>query len=188
MAIPNSLTQFGSPTTIIWGMASDAAGETYVMGDFDTYVLFDNDVLGTPHLDSIGNGYYSASFMSKFDGNGNPLWARPASTAAAGAGLVNLRGIALAPDGIWANGVIENVASFGTHPVTSSLTCIGTPTCNIVYQFSGGVAKITDASLALPVTLFGEQQSGTNFQFSFVSQSGRTHTVLGGPIFRWGVG
>lgn len=175
---PQLLTQFGSPTVILWGMATDAAGDSYLMCDFDEYVTFGNYVLGAPHLDSIGNGYYSASFMAKFDKNGNPLWARPASTAAAGAGLVNLRGIALAPDGIWANGVIENVAAFGTHQVGSSLTCIGSPSCTTVYQFSGVVAKITDAALALPVTLFGMTQSGTNFQFSFNSQAGHTHYVL----------
>jgi len=171
---PQLATAFGSPTTLTWATLPDAFGNIYVGGDFDTFSFFGNDILAAPHEDSIGNGYYSQAFLAKFDRDGNPLWAR---LAQAQYNLVNFRSLAVAPNGIWACGVIKSPTTFGSNVVSSSLTCFGSPFCTITYQFSGVLGMITDRTLGLPVTLLNPHDNGVNFQFSFQSESGFTHSV-----------
>ena len=93
--------------------------------------------------------------------------------------LVNLRGLALASDGIWACGVCKSPTAFGTNTVYSSITCIGSPFCTLTYHYSGVLAKITDGAAGpLPVTLLNPQNSGVAFQFQFLSQAGFNHSIL----------
>lgn len=172
---PQSLTAFGSDSTMIWSILAAANGGVYVSGDFDNYSIFGNDIIAAPVLSSIGDGYFSDGFLAKFDENGNPLWAR---IAVPQADLVNLRGLASAPDGVWACGIIDSPTSFGSILVSSSISCIGSPFCTIVPSWSGVLAKITDAaSSGSPVTLSSPQSVGGNFEFSFLSQSGSVHVV-----------
>jgi hypothetical protein len=173
---PQFLTTFGSSSTQPWSILAAPDGGVYVSGDFDTYSYFGNDLLAGPHLDSIGSGYFTDGFLAKFDHNGSPLWAR---TAEPQDNLVNLRGLTLASDGVWACGVLKSPTSFGSILVGSSLTCIGSPFCTLTYYESGVLAKITDGAVtALPVTLLNPQNNGVNFQFQFQSQSGFNHSVL----------
>ena len=173
---PQLLTAFGSPTTLPWSILAAADGDVYLSGDFDTYSFFGNDMIAAPRLDTIGTGYFSAGFLAKFDRNGNPLWARPATSQS---NLVNLRGLALAADGIWACGVIKSPTAFGTNVVASAITCIGSPFCTLAHHYSGALAKITDGAAGpLPVTLLNPQNSGAAFQFQFLSQAGFNHSIL----------
>jgi len=173
---PQLLTAFGSDTTMLWSILPASSGGVYVSGDFETYSVFGNDILAGQHLTSIGTGYFTDALLAKFDANGNPLWARSAIPQS---NLVNLRGLTAAPDGVWACGVVQSPTSFGSILVGSSLTCIGSPFCTLVYYQSGVLAKITDSAVsALPVTLINPQNNGANFQFQFLSQSGFNHNIL----------
>jgi hypothetical protein len=171
---PQLATSFGSATTGLYATAPDASGNIYVAGDFDTYSFFGNDILAAPHQDSIGNGYFSHAFLAKFDRNGNSLWARPAVSQY---NFVNCRALVVVPDGVWACAIIKSPTAFGTNTVTSSITCIGSPICTLVYHESGALGRITESAVALPVTLLNPHDSGGNFQFSFQSKSGFTHAV-----------
>ena len=171
---PQFLTTFGNPNTMPWSILAATDGGVYVSGDFDTYSFLGNDLIAGMHLDSIGNGYFSDGFLAKFDVNGNPLWVRIAEPQG---NLVNLRGLALATDGVWACGLIKSPTAFDTILVDGATTCVGSP-CTPVYDYSGVLAKITDSGVgALPVTLLNPQANSGNFQLVFQSQSGHTHTV-----------
>ena len=177
---PQLASAFGSPTTQPWTALADGSGNVFVGGDFDFYSVFGSNILAAPRYETIGNGFYGQAFLAKFDRNGNSLWARKAESPA----IVGLRGIALAPDGIWATGFCRSSNSlptvFGSNQVQSSLEAIpGLPFVIFVWHTSGYLAKITDgAAAALPVTLVNPKYPGSSFQFSFTSQSGFTHTVL----------
>jgi hypothetical protein len=96
-------TTYGSVTATPFAAVADAKGNLYVSGDFDTYAIFGNDIIATPIATRPFNGlYFSQAFLSKFDLNGNPLWARDAVVSSYG--TVNFGGIALATDGVWASG------------------------------------------------------------------------------------
>ncbi len=171
---PWMLTSYGSSNTIPWSIQADAAGDVYVLGDFDAYSWFGNDLIAAPHLETIGSGYFSDGFLAKFDANGNPLWAR---TAVSQAGLVNLRGLALASNGIWACGVIKSPTAFGTNLVYGATTCVGSP-CTPTNDDTGVLAQFLDVTTtAQPVSLLDPQVGGGNFQFAFVSQAGFSHNV-----------
>ncbi|MEH1905302.1 MAG: SBBP repeat-containing protein [Nostoc sp.] len=51
-----------------WGIAADASGNTYVMGDFSDTVTFANT--------SLTSGGGNDSFIAKLDSSGNVLWAQ----------------------------------------------------------------------------------------------------------------
>jgi hypothetical protein len=168
-------TSFGSESTYPWAAIADVNGNVYLAADFDGYSSFGNKILSAPHRDSIGAGYYSHGLVAKFDRDGNPLWARAAT---AQTNNVNFRGLALASDGIWVCGFAKAPANFGTNLVWSSTECIGTPFCTITWHNSGVLGKITDGiATALPVQIVNATKAGNNFQFSFVSQNGLSHTV-----------
>ena len=168
-------TSFGSQTTTPWAAVADASGNVYVGGDFDTYSMFGNDIIAAPFYETIQNGIPGQGFVAKFDRNGNPLWARLAQSQSS---YLNTRDLALASDGIWSCGFFNQTASFGTMTIYGGITCIGFPICTLQYHPSGYLGKITDSGVvALPVTLLNPQNSGVNFQFQFLSQSGFTHAV-----------
>jgi hypothetical protein len=167
---------FGSSTTTPWASVADASGNVYVGGDFDTYSFFGNDLIAAPRNEAIGTDYHGQTFVAKFDRNGNPLWARPAQSPTS---YVNLRDLALANDGIWSCGFLNQSANFGTNVVYGPLACLGFPLCTLQFHVGGWMAKITDSpAAALPVTLLNPQHPGGTFQFSFTSQSGFTHAIL----------
>jgi hypothetical protein len=174
---PQLAVGFGSPTTIPWTTLADSSGNVYVGGDFDTYSVFGSNLIAAPHQDSIGNGYSSQGFLAKFDANGNPLWARLAQSQN---NYVNVRGLTLANDGVWGCGLFKSPTSFGTNTIFSASSCVGSPTCFLTYHVSGFLAKITDATVVSnpAITLVNPQVSGVNFQFQFLSQTGKTHLVL----------
>ena len=179
---------FGSPTTMIWASAANASG-VYVSGDFDSYSQFGNLVIAAPvfttnDLDFSYYGvdyiYFTQPLIAKFDFNGNPLWARNGVSSA----FANFRGIAAVSDGVWASGFlkvrdISSPAQFGTNSVYSDLyvPIVGGPS-PIIFTQAGMIAKISESSTAQAVTLLNPQTVGTNFQFSFTSQSGFTHSIL----------
>ena len=168
-------TTFGSQTTIPWAAVADASGNVYVGGDFDTYSLYGNKIIAAPQHDIIGTGFFSQTFVAKFDRSGNPLWARLAQSPAS---YANLRDIALVNDGVWSVGFVNQYAYFGSNYVSGTATCIGFPFCTIQLHVGGWLAKITDgAAVAVPVTLLNPQTPGSSFQFQFLSQAGFTHAV-----------
>ncbi len=179
-----SATTFGSVTTRPFAVVADAKGDVYVSGDFDTYSFFGNDLIAAPIETRPYNGeFFSQAFVAKFDLNGNPLWAREAVSSA----TVNLHGIALAADGVWASGWCQSgfpivPTQFGTNNVSCDFLWIsggeGSGTTAIPYP-AGVLAKITDgATTASPVTLLNPQDDGTNFHFQFLSESGFSHDIL----------
>jgi hypothetical protein len=181
-------TTYGSITTTPFAAVADAKGELYVSGDFDTYSIFGNDIIATPVATRPFNGlYFSQAFLAKFDRNGNPLWAREAVVSSYGS--VNFGGIALATDGVWASGWTQSgyypqiiPALFGTNTVYSDPLWIsgGAGGSTSIVWYPGGVlAKVTDNAVAAsPVTLLNATNSGANFQFQFLSESGFNHNIL----------
>lgn len=177
---------YGSVTTTPFGIVADSAGNVYIGGDFDSSAIFGSNVIAGP-INRRLFGDFSQAFLAKFDRNGNALWARPAISPA----MVLFRSIGLAPDGVWAAGITisTNTSSgytptaFGTNFVFSDTQAIvsGIGLGTVTFTgFPGGVlAKIADVAppVALPITLSNVHNSGTNFQFSFQSQSGFTHSV-----------
>ncbi len=165
---------FGSATTSPFASVADASGNVYVGGDFDTYSIFGNNLITAQPQEIVQPGFFSHGFVAKFDRNGSPLWARWAESQTA---LVSVRDLALAPDGIWACGLIKSPTTFGTHTVFSADTCTGT-FCSPLYHRSGVLAKITDGvAAALPTTILNPTRVGNNFTFQFLSQSGFSHFV-----------
>ena len=177
-------TAYGSVTTTPSAAIADSKGDLYVCGLFDAYSFFSTNLIAAPVASRPYAGAFSQGFLAKFDVNGNPLWAREAVSPV----TVNLEGIALASDGVWASGwcnsgiypqIGPNV--FGTNLVWSDLQVLyggagGSTT--FIYYPAGVLAKITDSSaIALPVTLLNPQSIGTSFQFQFVSQSSFSHAV-----------
>jgi hypothetical protein len=177
------VTVFGSQFTWPWAAKADASGNVYVGSDFDTYSIFGSDIIAAPFYQTIQSGATidnripGQACVAKFDRNGNPLWARLAQSPSS---YLNLRDITLASDGVWGCGFFNPIGTFGTNTIYGGSTCVGSPFCTLVYHQSGYLAKITESSGsgALPVTLLNPQYPGSNFQFSFASQSGFTHWVL----------
>jgi hypothetical protein len=185
-------TTYGSVTTRPFAAVADAKGDVYVSGDFDTYSFFGNDLIAAPIATRPDNGlFFSQSFLAKFDLNGNSLWAREAASAV----TVNLNGIALAPDGVWASGWCQSGyfpmliptqfgpgARFGTNMVYSDarLASGGEGGGTIAIWYPAGVlGKITDPGvITQPITLVNPGISGANYEFWFQSQSGVTYNVL----------
>lgn len=171
-------TAFGSTTTTPVAMVADVTGNVYVGGDFDTYSSFGNYLIAAPHCASFGNGYFSQSFLAKFDRNGNPLWADMAVSQSS----VSILGIALAPDGVWASGWCSSTNTsndtalhtyFGTNVVASEEQYFGLGFAT--WRQAGVLAKITDVETT--VTLFNLVENLSNFQFSFQTLPGLTHNV-----------
>ncbi len=116
--------------------------------------------------------------------NGNALWADGALSE----GFVNLVGIGLASDGVWAAGITQSgyypqveQTVFGTNNVFSDGFFVsGGPggSTTLIWTPGGVLANISDSvTPALPVALLHPSETATNFQFSFNSESGFTHTV-----------
>src|SRR5262249_53919847 len=59
---------------------------------------------------------------------------------------VNMRDIALTPDGVWVDGFVNQNAKFGALSVSGPVTCIGTPFCNLEYHVGGFLARISEAN------------------------------------------
>ncbi len=180
---PQLATAFGSEYAWPWSIQANASGNVYIGSDFDTYSIFGNDIIAAPFyetvqsLGSFAPGAYipGQTCVAKFDRNGNPLWARLAESQSS---FLNSRDIALASDGVWSCGLFNQQGIFGAITINGAATCIGTPTCVLDYHPSGYLAKITDPAIAnLPVSLINPMNTGANFQFQFLSQSGFTHAV-----------
>jgi hypothetical protein len=180
---PQLATSFGSEYTWPWSIQADAAANVYIGSDFDTYSIFGNDIIAAPFYQTVqslgslepGARIPGQTCVAKFDRNGNPLWARLAESESS---VLNSRDIALASDGVWSCGFFNQQSVFGSITINGAVTCIGTPICTLVYHPSGYLAKIiSSTSSAEPVTLLNPQNNQVNFQFSFLSQSGFTHTV-----------
>ena len=181
-------TTYGSVTTTPFAAVADANGDLYVSGDFDTCSVFGNDIIATPVATRPFNGlYFSQAFIAKFDLNGNPLWAREAVVSLYG--TVNCEGIALASDGVWASGwglcgyyPATVPVIFGTHTVNSDVQYVSGGVGsgeNTIFYPGGMLAKVTDSVVAAaPVLLFNPSNTGANFQFQFLSESGFNHNIL----------
>jgi hypothetical protein len=172
---------FGSQYTWPWTVLADASGNVYMGADFDTYSIFGNDIIAAPFyatIQSVGpisDRIPGQTCVAKFDRNGNALWARRAESLSSD---LNSRDIALAPDGVWSSGFNNQQSVFGTHTIFGAFTCFGFPTCTLVYQPSGYLAKITEVTALSPITLLNPQATGTNFQFSFLSQNGHNYNIM----------
>ncbi|MEJ0089375.1 MAG: LamG-like jellyroll fold domain-containing protein [Limisphaerales bacterium] len=178
---PQAATAFGSQYTWPWDIVADAGGNIYVGGDFDTYSVFGSNIIAAPFYEtvqsvgSIDNRIPGQSFIAKFDRNGNALWARIAQSKFS---FVNLRDIAIDSDGVWGCGLFNQESVFGNITINGQATVVGSPFGYLVYHPSGWLAKITDGvGTPLPVTLLNPLKSGLNFQLSFQSQAGFTHSV-----------
>ena len=166
-------TTFGSPTTMPWAAVADASGNVYVGGDFDTYAVFGGNVIAAPHQSSIGDGFFSQTFVARFDRDGNALWARTAQSTNY---FVNLRDLALVSDGIWTYGFVLQSAKFGSFQVFGTTFIISS---ELQYLLGGAFGKITESTaIPNPITLINPSKAGANFQFQFQSQSGFSHNIL----------
>ncbi|MGO8765627.1 MAG: LamG-like jellyroll fold domain-containing protein, partial [Limisphaerales bacterium] len=97
---PQVATTYGSVTTTPLAAVANSAGDVYVDGDYDETSFFGNDMIAGPAYPPVFAGDFNQAFLAKFDSNGNPLWAREALASLD----ASVRGIALAPDGVWASG------------------------------------------------------------------------------------
>lgn len=158
---------FGSQTTWPWAIVANAAGAVYVGGDFDTYSIFGPDIIAAPFnatiqfAGTIDNRIPGQSFIAKFDLNGNPQWAR---TAQSQISYLNTRDIMLAADGVWACGFFNQLAVLGTNTIFSAAP-------------DGYLGKVTDGVASAQAVSLTAQIVGTNYQVSFISQTGFTNTV-----------
>lgn len=175
-------TTFGGATTMPWASTANASG-VYVSGDFDDYSYFGNDLIAAPeyYQNDLDPLYFTQPFVAKFDRDGNPLWARNGVSSYD----ANFRGIATASDGVWASGFVKIVdslleAQFGTNFVISDgyLYFFGTGD-EFIFTTGGLLTKITESTstAGTPVTLLDPRVMGTNFVFSFLSESGQSHIV-----------
>ncbi len=173
---------YGSTTTTPTCAIADSGGDVYVCGTFDDSTTFGQFVLGGPVEGAQFNGDLSQAFLVKFDRNGTVYWARMALSP----DLVNLYGLALAPNGVWGSGYFStgpaglNVATkFGQFNLFSDLqffsggagggtTFVGHP--------AGVLAMVTDT--AFPNIFLNDLGlSGKNYSFSFISTAGHTNMV-----------
>ncbi len=176
-------TSYGSVTTSPIAAAANASG-VYVDGSFDEYSFFGNRMIAAPENYRPFVGDFSQSFVAKFDFNGNPLWANVAVSPT----NVDFLGIAAANDGVWVSGwgqagdpPLFGPIKFGTNSVYTDRQFLSGPagggTLALLYQ-AGVLGKITDTLAAFPVTLINATNSGANFQFQFLSESGFSHSIL----------
>jgi len=185
---PVTATVYGSPSTMIWASAANASG-VYVCGDFDDYSEFGTKVIAAPlnntnFLDWSINGfqftYFTQPFIAKFDLNGNPLWARNGVSS----DMANFRGLALVPDGVWASGFlllsdISHPALFDTNSVYSDIYVPNMGGLVTIISTPGGLlAKIAETTSPAAVTVLNPRSDGTNFKFSFQSQSSFNYAIL----------
>jgi hypothetical protein len=174
-------TGFGSPTTQPEAAVADAAGNVYVAGNFDTYATFGNDILAAPHLGSLASGYFSQAFVAKFGPNGIPQWARMAESTnetITVTDFISLWDMTLAPTGLWVCGEGSGAVYFGTNLVNSAAEYIAVGQNVILDEFqSGMLGMIPLAEPISPVVLIDPLQSGTNFEFSFISTASHTNFV-----------
>ena len=92
-----------------WGIAADASGNTYVMGDFSDTVTFGNT--------SLTSGVGNDSFITKFDSSGNVLWAQKLG----GSSYNTSSGITVDSSGnTYATGFFFAPATFGNITLTSA--------------------------------------------------------------------
>lgn len=171
----HAATTFGSSTVIPWAAVADASGNVYVGGDFDTYATFGSNIVAAYPKQTSGGSDPSHTFVAKFDKNGNALWAR---TALASNYFVNCRDLAVANDGIWTYGFVMQHAHFGNFQVSGTTFIFAS---ELQFLLGGAFGKITEAAAPVipnPITLLSPTNSATQFQFSFNSQSGFTHSVL----------
>ncbi len=102
-----------------WGTTLDSSGNIYTIGTFNGTVDFDPGP-GTANLTSAG---LEDIFITKFDPNGNYLWAQSFG------GTADDYGYQIAADGsgnIYATGHFYNTVDFDPGPGTTNLTSIGT--------------------------------------------------------------
>jgi len=178
---PQVATAFGSPTTSTWASAANASG-VYVSGEFDYYSIFGNDIIAAPVYaqNDLGPAYFTQPFMAKLDANGNALWARNGVSS----DLANFRGIATTTNGVWATGFLKItnsvLATFDTHSVYSDYYIVSAGIFGTIYYTQGGLLTeiVEPIASPSPVTLINPLDSGANFQFQFMSQSGFSHNVL----------
>lgn len=170
-------TAFGSQYVWPWAIAADAQGDVYIGGDFDTYAIFGQDIIAAPfyatvqYVGTIANRIPGQGFVAKFDRNGNALWARPAVSQSS---YLNNRDIALAPDGIWCCGLFNQTATLANLSIDGGITINGSPLGVLVYHPSGFLGKVIESKA---VGLVNPLAAAGNFQFTFLSQPGVTHTV-----------
>lgn len=176
-------TSYGSVTTAPIAAAANATG-VYVDGYFDHYSFFGNFIIAAPENYRLSPGQFGQSFVAKFDFNGNALWANEAVSPT----NVDFLGIAAANDGVWVSGWGQSgnppqygPIRFGTNSVYTDEQFLSGPaggsTLALFYQ-AGVLAKVTDSLAATPVVLMNATNTGTSFQFQFLSESGFSHSIL----------
>ncbi|MFS0518943.1 beta strand repeat-containing protein [Nostoc sp. UIC 10607] len=99
----------GTSYDVGWGIAADASGNTYVMGDFSDTVTFGNT--------SLTSGVGNDSFITKLDSSGNVLWAQKLG----GSSYRTSSGISVDSSGnTYATGFFFAPATFGNMTLTSA--------------------------------------------------------------------
>ena len=99
----------GTSYDVGWGIAADASGNTYVMGDFSDTVTFGNT--------SLTSGAGNDSFITKLDSSGNVLWAQKLG----GSSYRTSSGITVDSSGnTYATGFFFAPATFGNITLTSA--------------------------------------------------------------------
>jgi hypothetical protein len=181
---PHAAAYLGSEFTAPYSLVADAAGNSYFTGDFENYSDFSGHIIaGYPRGRIAANPtYFSHSYITKLDLNGNAQWSRPGIATASylgynNANYANFRGITRTSDGrVWAAGLMWGQANFYTNLLTSDREFVSMQAFPVRTAFMAAVSEITVAP-ALPITLLNPQSNGANFQFQFQSQAGFTHAV-----------
>ncbi|MEH2161178.1 MAG: SBBP repeat-containing protein [Nostoc sp.] len=143
----------GTEFDVGWGIAADASGNTYVMGDFSDTVTFGST--------SLTSGAGNDSFITKLDSSGNVLWAQKLG----GSSYRTSSGITVDNSGnTYATGFFSNTAAFGNITLTSA---------------GEGDAFITKLDSSGNV-LWAQQLGGTSFDLALgiaVDSSGNSYVT-----------
>ena len=190
---PQLATSFGSPTTRPHVITARTNGDVYVAGDFDGLSFFGTNLIAADRNGAVAPLGFGDAFVAKFDRNGNPFWAREATAEMpiyyGTNGYVNLRGLALTPDGVWASGFGQGEIHFGSFNEVSDIQYIpeGIIGDLLIWRNGGEFGKITETGSIPYIT---QQPMGRTNECGSGADAVLTVAVSNAPplYYQWYVG
>jgi gliding motility-associated-like protein len=158
------------------GIASDNAGNIYETGNYNTATAISFGAF------NLGNGLSRNMFLTKYDGNGNVLWATNASLPSTASAISKIAGLGEyvttdAANNAYVLGNYIDTATFGTHTISDG---INSTYGNIfVAKYSAAGNNIWAKSGTIPNTIsFATDYSVTSDRWNNIYVSGTFNTSL----------